>query len=139
MEQERVQPTSDAPEALGSASAPVGDTAVDDLDPAIATLMLMTGARVLQHIADNDRDGAVQFIDEVFGEIRRQQRLMRLLELDQNDLERLLQQLEQAPEPASEPPAGANSPARELYSPAERVGATDRNKRKSLRDYVFGG
>lgn len=142
---EAMDRTSEPPQSQAEAQAPVPDAPEMDapdgeLEPVVATLMLMTGARILQHIADNDRDGAVAFVDEVFREVRRQQRLQQLLEMDQQDLDRLLQGLEQAAQPEGQPSAGAaNSPARELFSPAERTGKAKPSEKQSLREYVFGG
>lgn len=112
-----------------------------EVDPQVITLALATGGQILDYVARGDEEGLMQFVQQIRDEIARQKRMMQLLSMEQKDLDALIQSLQQpAAEPAAQPAAaeGANSPVKELYSPADRMGKKPSKKGGSLWEYIRG-
>lgn len=112
-----------------------------DVDPQVIVLALATGGKVLDFVVRGDEDGLMQFFNEIRQEITRQKRLAQLLQMEQDDLERLLQSLPSTPsEPSTaSKPVGENSPVQQLFSPAERTGRKNVSGARSLWEHFNGG
>lgn len=88
----------------------------EELDPAILELTLAVGAAILQAIAQGQVDELRQFVDEVERGMKRNKNLMRLLELESDELERLIRG-----DSESNPAAGATNPPMPAPSPQDVV------------------
>lgn len=142
---------------------PAAPTAAElsEVDQQLLGVAVLIGLQVLSYIEQADEQGLHEFASEIARGIRRNKNLMRLLELESADLERVLsaqpedsqsaKQSEAASTlaPESEPaPSPENAPANEqvtvneepvkryLYSPPGRA---RRGTGNSLHDYVLGG
>ncbi len=118
----------------------------DTVDPAVVMLALSVGSEILQYIADGNIDGLRGFVDAVVKEVNKQRNLMRLLEMESDDLDRLLSSLsneggervqESSPSPA--PSVAEVNPAVVLVSPADRMGRGEKGGSRSLWELVRGG
>lgn len=122
-------------------NADAGPMPDGEVDPQVITLALATGGQILDYVARGDEEGLMQFVQQIRNEIARQKRMMQLLTMEQKDLDALIQSLQQpVAEPAAQPAAteGANSPVKELYSPADRMGKKPSKKGDSLWEYIRG-
>lgn len=129
-------PTPENPSEQNTDPMPDGD-----VDPQVIVLALATGGQILDFVARGDEDGLMQFINEIRQGIARRKRLIQLLQMEQDDLERLLQSVQSAPSetPTPPPPAGENSPVQQLFSPAERTGRKTAPGARSLWEHFNGG
>ena len=133
----------DAPAAADAPASAAATAQADDgqVDDEVLMLAMATGARMLNFVASGDLEGLDAFVGEVRKQIERQRRLMRLLEMEQGDIDRLLEQLEKTSDAAEQvvqagDAARKPSPARELYSPADSAAGNGRPKTGSLHDYI---
>lgn len=130
---------------VAEATVPTGD---GELDPQVVLLALSVGGQVLDYIASGDDAGLESFFNQITGEIRRQKRLVQLLQMESDDLERVLASLQnsesgsqQPSEPPMEEPSTASepSPVQKLFTPAVSSGvANQASGKRRLWDYVRG-
>lgn len=144
-------------QSVEQAEVPPVDADPNQLDEQVAAIALAVGLTIMQAVAEGDINGLRGFVDEIARAQQRNKNLERLLSLEQDELEKLLSNLQAEPareaqEPPAEqpapPPTEAKPPApvneREAIKQAvmeSRRGANARTggKRSSMRDYFPGG
>lgn len=131
---------------IAEGSVPTGD---GELDPQVVLLALSVGGQVLDYIASGDDAGLESFFQQITNEIRRQKRLVQLLQMESDDLERVLASLQNPSDSGSEEPseepleesvkASEPSPVQKLFTPAVSSGVGNQaSGKRRLWDYVRG-
>lgn len=134
---------------IAEGSVPTGD---GELDPQVVLLALSVGGQILDYIASGDDAGLESFFNQITGEIRRQKRLVQLLQMEADDLDRVLSLLqnpsdsgseepsEKSADGVSESPNGSEpSPVQKLFTPAVSSGVGNQaSGKRRLWDYVRG-
>lgn len=134
------------PSEIAEGSVPTGD---GELDPQVVLLALSVGGQVLDYIASGDDAGLESFFQQITNEIRRQKRLVQLLQMESDDLERVLASLQNPSDSGSEEPseepleesvkASEPSPVQKLFTPAVSSGVGNQaSGKRRLWDYVRG-